>query len=108
VFDSARVESEIAVHCHNEFNEPSAVGIAKAVASMNPLFMEDALNPQWSEAWQSLRRQSPIPLLTGEKLEMLRGFKPFIDTRRSIFSTPIWHLPADLPASERSPITPTN
>jgi len=72
---------EIAVHCHNEFNEPSAVGIAKAVASMNPLFMEDALNPPWSEAWQSLRRQSPIPLLTGEKLEMLRGFKPFIDNQ---------------------------
>jgi L-alanine-DL-glutamate epimerase-like enolase superfamily enzyme len=72
---------EIAVHCHNEFNEVSSVGIAKAVASMNPLFMEDPLNPPWSEAWQSLRRQSPIPLLTGEKLEMLRGFKPFIDNQ---------------------------
>jgi L-alanine-DL-glutamate epimerase-like enolase superfamily enzyme len=32
---------EIAVHCHNEFNEISSVGIAKAVASMNPLFIED-------------------------------------------------------------------
>ena len=29
----------------------------------------------------ALRRQSPIPLLTGEKLEMLRGFKPFIDNQ---------------------------
>src|SRR6266576_6863549 len=48
---------------------------------MNPLFMEDAMTPPWSEAWQSLRRQSPIPLLTGEKLEMLRGFKPFLDNQ---------------------------
>ena len=40
-YDNAREalgdDIEIAVHCHNEFNEPSAVGIAKAVASMNPL-----------------------------------------------------------------------
>jgi len=36
---------EIAVHCHNEFNEVSSVGVAKAVASMNPLFLEDPLNP---------------------------------------------------------------
>ena len=43
--------------------------------------------PRERPAWQaptwpaSLRRQSPIPLLTGEKLEMLRGFKPFIDNQ---------------------------
>ncbi len=74
-------EIDIAVHCHNELDEPSAVGVAKAVESMNPLFMEDALYPPYSEGWQSLRRQSRIPLLTGEKLEMVRGFKPFLDNQ---------------------------
>ena len=43
---------EIAVHGHNELDEPSAAAVAKVVEPMNPLFMEDALNPPWSEAWQ--------------------------------------------------------
>jgi galactonate dehydratase len=74
-------EIDIAIHCHNELDTPSAIGVAKAVETMNPLFIEDALNPPFSEGWMSLRRAARVPLLTGEKLEMLRGFKPFIDTQ---------------------------
>ncbi len=74
-------EIDIAVHCHNELDTPSAAAVAKAVEPMNPLFLEDALNPPFSEAWMALRRSTRIPLLTGEKLEMLRGFKPFVDTQ---------------------------
>jgi L-alanine-DL-glutamate epimerase-like enolase superfamily enzyme len=74
-------EIDVAVHCHNELDEPSAVAVAKVVESMNPLFMEDALYPPYSEGWQSLRRQARIPLLTGEKLEMVRGFRPFLDNQ---------------------------
>jgi galactonate dehydratase len=48
---------------------------------MNPLFIEDALNPPFSEAWMALRRSTRVPLLTGEKLEMVRGFKPFLDNQ---------------------------
>jgi L-alanine-DL-glutamate epimerase-like enolase superfamily enzyme len=70
---------DIAVHCHNELDTPSAIAVAKAVEPMNPLFIEDALNPPFSEAWLSLRRSTRVPLLTGEKLEMVAGFKPFID-----------------------------
>lgn len=54
---------EIAVHGHDEFDEPSAVGIGKAVEPMNPLFIEDLLSPAWSPAWQSIRRQIRTPLL---------------------------------------------
>ena len=72
---------DIAVHCHNELDTPSAIGVAKAVESMNPLFIEDPLNPPYSEAWMALRRSTRIPLLTGEKLELVRGFKPFLDNQ---------------------------
>src|SRR5204862_7943599 len=37
-------EIDIAVHCHNELDTPSAIGVAKAVEPMNPLFIEEALN----------------------------------------------------------------
>jgi galactonate dehydratase len=72
---------DIAVHCHNELDTPSAIAVAKAVEPMNPLFIEDALNPPFSEAWMALRRSTRVPLLTGEKLEMVRGFKPFLDSQ---------------------------
>jgi L-alanine-DL-glutamate epimerase-like enolase superfamily enzyme len=72
---------DIAVHCHNELDTPSAIAVAKAVEPMNPLFIEDALNPPFSEAWLALRRSTRVPLLTGEKLELVRGFKPFVDNQ---------------------------
>lgn len=74
-------EIDIAVHCHNELDAPSAVAVAKAVEFINPLFIEDPLPPPYSEAWMNLRRSTRIPLLTGEKLELVRGFRPFLDTQ---------------------------
>ena len=72
---------DIAIHCHNELDTPSAIGVAKAVEPLEPLFYEDPLNVPFSEAWIALKRASRIPILTGEKIEMLRGFKPFIDNQ---------------------------
>ena len=72
---------DIAVHGHNELDSPSAAAVAKVVEPMSPLFLEDLLNPPFSEAWMALRRSTRLPLLTGEKLEMVRGFKPFIDNQ---------------------------
>jgi L-alanine-DL-glutamate epimerase-like enolase superfamily enzyme len=74
-------EIDVAVHCHNELDTVSAIGVAKAVEPMNPLFVEDALNPPFSEAWMALRRSTRLTLLTGEKLEMVRGFRPFLDNQ---------------------------
>ena len=74
-------EIDIAVHGHNELDAPSAINVAKAVEPMNPLFIEDLLNPPYSEAWMALRRSTRTTLLTGEKLEMVRGFKPFLDNQ---------------------------
>jgi galactonate dehydratase len=72
-------EIDVAVHCHNEFDTPSAIAVAKAVEPMNPLFLEDALNVPYSEGWMALKRSTRIPILTGEKLEMVSGFRPFLD-----------------------------
>jgi L-alanine-DL-glutamate epimerase-like enolase superfamily enzyme len=79
---------DIAVHCHNELDTPSAIAVARAVEPMSPLFIEDALNPPFSEAWMALRRSTRVPLLTGEKLEMVRGFKPFLDNQAVEFIHP--------------------
>ena len=82
-FDNAREavgdEIDIAVHAHGELDAPSAIQIAQATASMNPLWFEDPMNPAFHEGWMDLRRSTNIRILTGEKLEMVRQFRPFLD-----------------------------
>jgi len=51
------------------------------VETMNPLFIEDILNPPFSEGWMAVRRATRVPLLTGEKLELVRQFRPFLDNQ---------------------------
>ena len=34
-----------------------------------------------AQGWMSLKRASRVPILTGEKLELVRGFKPFLDNQ---------------------------
>ena len=61
-------EIDLGVHCHNEYDTPSAIGIAKAVETMQPMFLEDTLNVPYSEGWTALKRAARVPILTGEKL----------------------------------------
>jgi galactonate dehydratase len=72
---------DLAVHCHNELDVLSAVQVARAVEPMDPLFYEDPLQVPYGEGWSALKRSTRIPLLVGEKLEMVRGFKPFLDAQ---------------------------
>ena len=74
-------EIDIAVHCHNELDTTSAIQVAHAVEPMRPLFYEDPLPVDYSDGWQALREGTRIPLLIGEKLELVKGFRPFLDNR---------------------------
>jgi L-alanine-DL-glutamate epimerase-like enolase superfamily enzyme len=77
--EAAGEEIDIACHCHNEFDTVSSIGIAKAIEPINPLFLEDPLPVAHHEGWVALKRSTRVPVLAGEKLEMVRGFKPFLD-----------------------------
>jgi L-alanine-DL-glutamate epimerase-like enolase superfamily enzyme len=79
VRDAVGNDIDIAVHCHGELDTPSAIAVANAVEPMNPFWIEDPLNPVFSEGWMDLRRRTSARLLTGEKLELVRGFRPFLD-----------------------------
>ncbi len=72
-------EIDIAVHGHNELDTTSAIEVCKAVEPMRPLFVEDPLPVEFSEGWQALRNSTRLTLLIGEKLELVKGFKPFLD-----------------------------
>src|SRR5260370_1370363 len=72
---------DIALNCHGEFDTLSSIGIAKGVAAMNALCVGDPMPPVFSEGWVALRRSTNLTLLTGEKVELVRGFRPFLDSQ---------------------------
>jgi L-alanine-DL-glutamate epimerase-like enolase superfamily enzyme len=69
---------DLIVHCHNEWDLPSAIGLAEAVEPARPLWLEDALPIVYSDAWRALKQASPVRVMTGEKLETAREFLPFV------------------------------
>ena len=80
---------DIAVHCHNQWDTPSAIAVSRATESIRPAFIEDPLSSvEYSEAWSAVKRATRTPMLAGEKLEMLRQFKPFIDAQALDFIHP--------------------
>jgi galactonate dehydratase len=81
VREAAGDNFDIAVACHGEFDTPSSIAICKAVEDLNVMFVEDSLNTHYSDGWLALRRAARVPLLTGEKLQLLREFKPFLDNQ---------------------------
>ena len=71
---------DIAVHCHNQYDLPSAIAVARATEAINPQWIEDPLNRvEYCEAWRAVKQATRTPVLTGEKVEMVKEFKPFID-----------------------------
>jgi L-alanine-DL-glutamate epimerase-like enolase superfamily enzyme len=78
VREALGMDYDIMVHCHNEFDLPSAKGIARAVEGIEPKWFEDPLPPPFSDSWVALKRECRVPLLTGEKSEMPQGFYPFL------------------------------
>jgi L-alanine-DL-glutamate epimerase-like enolase superfamily enzyme len=72
------LDYDIMVHCHNEFDLPSSIGIARAVEDIKPAWLEDPLPVHFNDSWVSLKRDCNVPLLTGEKSEMPAGFYPFL------------------------------
>lgn len=81
-FENAREaigwEHDLMVHCHWEFSLRSSIRLAEAVAPIKPLWLEDPLPVDYSEAWKRLAMESPVPILMGENLARREGFLPFV------------------------------
>jgi L-alanine-DL-glutamate epimerase-like enolase superfamily enzyme len=72
---------DIAMHCTGQFDTRSALGLCKAIEPADPLWIEDPLTVRYSEAWLELKRSTRVPLLAGEKVELVEGFRPYLDNQ---------------------------
>jgi L-alanine-DL-glutamate epimerase-like enolase superfamily enzyme len=70
---------DIAMHCTGQFDTPTAIGLCKAIEAIDPMFIEDPLTVRYSEAWLHLKRSTRVPLFAGEKVELVEGFRPYLD-----------------------------
>ena len=70
---------DIAMHATGQFDLPTAIGLAKACEPSDPAWFEDPMNYIYSDNWLQLKRSTRVPILTGEKLELVVGFKPYLD-----------------------------
>ncbi len=69
---------DIAVHCHWQFDWIDALELARAVAPIKPMWLEDPMAPEFCGSWVKLTQASPVPILTGENLYRRQGFEPFV------------------------------
>jgi galactonate dehydratase len=74
-------EIDIAMHCTGQFDTRSSIGLCKAIEPADPLWIEDPLTVRYSEAWLELKRSTRVPLLAGEKVELVEGFRPYLDNQ---------------------------
>jgi L-alanine-DL-glutamate epimerase-like enolase superfamily enzyme len=72
---------DIIVHCHNELDTPSAIAVAEAVEQIKPLYYEDPLQPGFNQNWAALRRQTNLPIMTGENIELVDQAMPFLQSQ---------------------------
>jgi L-alanine-DL-glutamate epimerase-like enolase superfamily enzyme len=71
-------DHDLMVHCHWEFDVGSALELARAVAPIKPLWLEDPLQVPYTDSWKRLTAESPVRILMGENLERVSGFVPFL------------------------------
>jgi galactonate dehydratase len=76
--DAMGGEMDFVAHFHNEWDLPSATALCEALEPGDPLWVEDPLPVEYGQNWKTLHENSPVPVLTGEKLEFAGGFEPFL------------------------------
>jgi L-alanine-DL-glutamate epimerase-like enolase superfamily enzyme len=74
-------DHDIIVHCHWEYDLRTAIQITEAIEPIKPLWLEDPMPPDFSNAWVRLASVSKVPILTGENLARRQGFMEFIVNR---------------------------
>ena len=72
---------DIAMHCTGQFDTRSSIGLCKAIEPIDPMWIEDPLPVRYSEAWLELKRSTRVPVLAGEKVELVEGFRPYLDNQ---------------------------
>ncbi|MCC7176316.1 MAG: mandelate racemase/muconate lactonizing enzyme family protein [Bryobacterales bacterium] len=76
--DAIGWDYDLIVHCHWEYDLRTSLLLAEAVEPIKPLFLEDPMPPDFSNAWVRLTAESKVPIGMGENLARRQGFADFL------------------------------
>jgi L-alanine-DL-glutamate epimerase-like enolase superfamily enzyme len=72
-------DAEFGIDLHWHYDVGDAIQLAHALEHLNMMWIEDPVPPENPETMALVRRQSPIPVLTGENLYGFAGFQKLIE-----------------------------
>jgi L-alanine-DL-glutamate epimerase-like enolase superfamily enzyme len=83
IMESVREElgpdADFAVEMHWKYDVRDAIQLARALEHVNPMWIEDPVPPENPETMALVRRESPVPVCTGENLYGFAGFEKLIE-----------------------------
>ncbi len=71
---------DILVELHGLWSAKAAVEILRALADIEPFWVEDPLRPDGVDGYRTLRARTSVPIATGETLGGSRAFKPLLES----------------------------
>ncbi len=79
---------DLAVDCLGMFDAASAVRIARALAPLNLLWLEEPTTSDNADLLADIRRQSPLPIAAGENIYTRYGFRPYFEKQALSIAQP--------------------
>lgn len=72
-------DADFAIDLHWHYDTRDAIELAKALEHVNPMWIEDPVPPENPDTMAYVRRNSPVPVCTGENLYGFAGFERLIE-----------------------------
>jgi galactonate dehydratase len=70
---------DIMVDCHGRHFPANAIEFCRVLAPYRPYFVEEPVPPENMDAMAEVRRASPVPIATGERLLTRHDFRPLLE-----------------------------
>lgn len=74
-------DTDFAIECHWKYDTQDAIQLLNALEHVNPMWLEDPLPPENTDAMARLARATRTPICTGENLYTLQGFHTLIESQ---------------------------
>ena len=84
-------DHELAIHGSGVYSTPDVVSFMRGIEDCNLLFVEEPLQMDDIGDWRHLRSHTSTPIATGERVQTLNGFQPYLQEHLIDFAQPDLH-----------------
>ncbi len=72
-------DGDFAIECHWRYDTRDVIRLGRALEHVNPMWLEDPVPPENTEAMAAVKRAMNVPVCTGENLYGRHGFRRLIE-----------------------------